>query len=155
MMAVNCWMGGCPLVFGLGDVFLTGYQPKNLGPENSVVRLGYLSKSEYKNIKIMINEEIEKNKDNISLVLKKYGLEFLKSLNDESKPEGNEEESREVLLALDYLIDFMACLRRFGKRMNDIDYDSVHKEKSEVSDVKMYWERIMQKRSILFKRDGL
>jgi hypothetical protein len=52
-------------VFGLGDVFLTGYQPKNLGPENSVVRLGYLSKSEYKNIKIMINEEIEKNKDNI------------------------------------------------------------------------------------------
>lgn len=97
----------------------------------------------------------EKNKDNIGMMLIKYGIEFLKSLNDESRPEGDETENREILLALDYLIDFLACLRRFGKRTTEIDYDSLHKEKSEYDDLKLYWERIMKKRIILFKRDGL
>ena len=97
----------------------------------------------------------EKNKDTIGLVLIKYGIEFLKSLTDESRPEGNEEDSREILLALDYLIDFLACLKRIGKKITEIDYDSLHKEKSEYADLKVYWERIMKKRSILIKKDGL
>ena len=91
-------------------------------------------------------ELCEKNREVLGSYIRKLGFEIIKSSNSEDISE----KDREILVCIDYLIDFLACLNRNGGKI-EIDYEGLHKEKSEIIDIKAYGERVMNKKSALLR----
>lgn len=112
----------------------------------------YESLKNDKEIENLVDGDIsEKNRDVLGSYIRRFGFELLRSLGNEQ--EFNEKE-RDIVISIDYLIDFMACLLRNNGNRHEIDYESLHKEKSEGIGIIGYFDKVMTKRNALLKREN-
>lgn len=92
----------------------------------------------------------EKSKETLGAFIRKFGFEILKLWGVEYE---FAEDDREILTNFDYFIDFLACLIRHNGNKCEIDYENIHKEKSETLDIKTHLEKIWSKRNTLLKKE--
>ena len=93
----------------------------------------------------------EKNKEIVGGCIRKTGFEVLKAMVPGELGNEVSEKDRETLISLEYLMDFMACLIRQGNKP-EVDYENLHREKSEGGEIKAYWERLCAKRNAILGR---
>jgi len=112
----------------------------------------YESLKNDKEIEHLLEGELcEKGKEILGGYIRRYGFEILKVMTNNEVEIG--EKEREIVISFDYLLDFMACLIRNGNK-HEVDYESLHREKSENGEVKMYWEKVCGKKNALVKREN-